>query len=64
MKQQSFILKCLVKISTKLPTRYLYGFGENTHDSLLHNMLYKMWPIFSRGQAPGKVSEYFNREHD
>ena len=56
MKQQSFILKCLVKISTKLPTRYLYGFGENTHDSLLHNMLYKMWPIFSRGQAPGKVN--------
>ncbi len=46
----------MFKISTKLPTRYLYGFGENTHDNLLHDMRYKMWPIFTRGQAPGLAS--------
>ncbi|EFX87690.1 hypothetical protein DAPPUDRAFT_312136 [Daphnia pulex] len=47
------IAEQFLMISTKLPTRYLYGFGENTHDNLLHDMRYKMWPIFSRGQAPG-----------
>lgn len=44
------------QISTKLPTPYLYGFGENTHDTLLHDMQYRMWPIFSRGASPGRVS--------
>lgn len=44
------------QISTKLPTPYLYGFGENTHDTLLHDMNYRMWPIFARGSSPGRVS--------
>jgi len=39
-------------ISTKLPTRYLYGMGENNHDSFVHNMTYKTWPIFARDQPP------------
>jgi len=39
-------------ITTKLPSGYLYGLGENTHDTFLHNMNYKMWPIFARDQAP------------
>ena len=46
-------------ISTKLPTRYLYGFGENTHDTFLHDMNYRMWPIFARDQAPDYVNIFF-----
>jgi len=41
-----------VMISTKLPTKNLYGMGENNHDSFRHNMSYKTWPIFSRDQPP------------
>ncbi|XP_057366105.2 maltase-glucoamylase-like [Daphnia carinata] len=50
------IAEQFLMISTKLPTHYLYGFGENTHDTLLHDMNYRIWPIFSRGQAPGMAN--------
>jgi hypothetical protein len=52
------IAEQFLMISTKLPTRYLYGFGENTHDTFLHDMQYRMWPIFTRDIAPSFVS-YF-----
>lgn len=45
-----------VMISTKLPTKNLYGMGENNHDSFRHNMSYKTWPIFSRDQPPDYVT--------
>ena len=50
------IAEQFLMISTKLPTRYLYGFGENTHDAFLHDMQYRMWPIFTRDIAPSFVS--------
>lgn len=43
------------QLSTKLPSKYLYGLGENTHDSFLHDMNYRMWPIFSRDISPISV---------
>lgn len=52
------IAEQFLMISTKLPTRYLYGFGENTHDTFLHDMKYRMWPIFTRDIAPSFV-RYF-----
>ena len=51
-----FIISNALQISTKLNSRYVYGFGENTHDTLLHDMIYRMWPIFSRGASPGRAS--------
>jgi len=45
--------KQFLMISTKLPSRYMYGIGENPHDSFAHDMNYKMWPIFGRDQPPG-----------
>ena len=52
------IAEQFLMISTKLPTRYLYGFGENTHDTFLHDMQYRMWPIFTRDIAPSFVSAF------
>ena len=46
-------------ISTRLPTRYLYGIGENPHESFVHDMNYRMWPIFARDQPPGDVGALF-----
>jgi len=46
------IAEQFLMISTKLPTHYLYGLGENNHDTFLHNMSYKTWPIFARDQPP------------
>lgn len=40
-------------ITYKLASAYLYGIGENTHKSFVHDMNYKMWPIFARDQPPG-----------
>ncbi|CAG2100956.1 unnamed protein product [Medioppia subpectinata] len=42
----------LLHISTYLPTKHIYGFGENTHHSLKHNINYKTWNLFSRGEGP------------
>jgi hypothetical protein len=47
-------------ITFALPSSYLYGIGENTHDSFVHNMNYKMHPIFARDQPPGDVNLLFN----
>ena len=38
-----------IQISTKLHTEYIYGFGENNHESLQHDFNYKSWGIFARG---------------
>ena len=52
------IAEQFLMISTKLPTRYLYGFGENTHDSFLHDMQYRMWPMFARDMPPNIVRSF------
>ncbi|ESP05179.1 hypothetical protein LOTGIDRAFT_66896, partial [Lottia gigantea] len=44
--------KQFLQISTILPSRNIYGFGENRHKSFRHDMK-QTWPMFSRDQAPG-----------
>lgn len=42
-----------LQISSKLSTEFIYGFGENNHETLKHNLGYKTWGIFARDNAPG-----------
>jgi hypothetical protein len=44
-----------LQIATYLPTKNIYGFGENTHQSLRHDLNYRTWPLFARDMAPGDV---------
>jgi len=46
-------------ISTKLPSKNVYGFGENRHESFKHNLNYQNWPVFNRDEAP-ENKEYAN----
>ncbi|XP_038050832.1 sucrase-isomaltase, intestinal-like [Patiria miniata] len=41
-----------LQISTKLPSKYVYGFGEHNHRRFLHDMDYKTWTMFTRDVAP------------
>ncbi|XP_050706876.1 maltase-glucoamylase-like isoform X2 [Eriocheir sinensis] len=41
-----------LSISTILPSKNVYGLGENAHDSFRHAMDGKVWPIFGRDQGP------------
>ncbi|RDD42442.1 Sucrase-isomaltase, intestinal [Trichoplax sp. H2] len=44
-----------LQISSKLPSRYVYGLGEHEHRSFKHeNFNWKRWPMFSRDQPPGE----------
>ncbi|CAF1092425.1 unnamed protein product, partial [Brachionus calyciflorus] len=40
------------QISTKLPSKNVYGFGENRHESFRHDLNYQNWPIWGRDEAP------------
>ena len=40
-----------LQIATKLDSSYVYGFGEHEHDSLLHDMNWKTWVMYTNGQA-------------
>ena len=40
---------------TKLPSAYVYGMGENIHESFLHDLDYKNWPVFARDQIAEEV---------
>ncbi|XP_037691918.1 maltase-glucoamylase, intestinal isoform X2 [Choloepus didactylus] len=42
-----------IRISTRLPSKYLYGFGENEHTSYPRDMNWHTWGMFSRDQPPG-----------
>ncbi|XP_031552826.1 maltase-glucoamylase, intestinal-like [Actinia tenebrosa] len=41
-----------LQISTKTPSTYVYGIGEQEHPSFRHNMTWMTWPIFTRDQFP------------
>ncbi|OQV25082.1 Sucrase-isomaltase, intestinal [Hypsibius exemplaris] len=41
-----------LQITTRLPSTYIYGFGDNRHNSLRHKMDWKTWPMFSRDAQP------------
>jgi len=47
------IAEQFLMITFGLPSSFLYGIGENTHSSFVHDMNYKMWPIFARDQPTG-----------
>jgi hypothetical protein len=47
-----------LQIATFLPSKNIYGFGENTHQSLRHDINYKTWPLFAQDMAAGDVSSY------
>ncbi|XP_051012796.1 sucrase-isomaltase, intestinal [Acomys russatus] len=42
-----------LQISTKLPSQYIYGFGEHIHKRFRHDLYWKTWPIFTRDELPG-----------
>ncbi|XP_032129813.1 maltase-glucoamylase, intestinal-like [Sapajus apella] len=42
-----------IRISTRLPSKYLYGFGETEHTSYRRDLNWHTWGIFSRDQPPG-----------
>ncbi|GAV06643.1 hypothetical protein RvY_16599 [Ramazzottius varieornatus] len=41
------------EITTKLPSEYVYGSGENTHNSFKHDMNFRTWGMWARDQPPG-----------
>ncbi|NXN82517.1 MGA protein, partial [Bombycilla garrulus] len=48
-----------IQISTRLPSQYIYGFGEHEHRSFHHNMSWNTWGLFTRDQPPTyKLNSY------
>ena len=41
-----------LQISTRLPSEYVYGFGEHEHSSFKHDLNWKTLGMFSRDQPP------------
>uniref|UniRef100_A0A8D0W541 P-type domain-containing protein n=1 Tax=Sus scrofa TaxID=9823 RepID=A0A8D0W541_PIG len=41
-----------LSISTRLPSQYLYGFGETEHTTFRRNMSWHMWGMFARDEPP------------
>lgn len=49
-----------LQISTFLKSNYIFGFGENNHETFRHDFFYKSWGMFARDNAPGwGVSNFF-----
>ncbi|KAM7121734.1 maltase-glucoamylase isoform 1-T3 [Molossus nigricans] len=42
-----------IRISTRLPSNYIYGFGENEHRTFRRDLNWHTWGMFSRDQPPG-----------
>ncbi|XP_054838775.1 sucrase-isomaltase, intestinal [Eublepharis macularius] len=42
-----------IQISTRLPSEYVYGFGETEHKQFRQEMDWKTWGMFARDQPPG-----------
>ncbi|NXN70413.1 MGA protein, partial [Himantopus himantopus] len=48
-----------IQISTRLPSQYLYGFGETEHTMFRRDMNWHTWGMFTRDQPPGyKLNSY------
>uniref|UniRef100_A0A8B9FM50 alpha-glucosidase n=1 Tax=Amazona collaria TaxID=241587 RepID=A0A8B9FM50_9PSIT len=41
-----------IQISTRLPSQYIYGLGENEHTTFRRNMSWHSWGMFTRDQPP------------
>uniref|UniRef100_A0AAR2K3C5 Maltase n=1 Tax=Pygocentrus nattereri TaxID=42514 RepID=A0AAR2K3C5_PYGNA len=42
-----------IQVSTRLPSQYIYGFGETEHASFRHDLNWHTWGMFSKDQPPG-----------
>ncbi|XP_023817356.1 sucrase-isomaltase, intestinal [Oryzias latipes] len=42
-----------IQISTKLSSKFVYGFGETEHTSFKHDLDYHTWGMFAKDQPPG-----------
>ncbi|KAM6946338.1 sucrase-isomaltase, intestinal [Aplochiton taeniatus] len=42
-----------IQISTRLPSNYVYGFGETEHATYRQDLNYHTWGMFSKDQPPG-----------
>ncbi|CAH1268299.1 MGAM [Branchiostoma lanceolatum] len=42
-----------LQITTKLPSRYVYGFGENEHATFHHDLDWRTWGMLTRDESPG-----------
>jgi len=42
-----------LSLSTRLPSRYIYGFGENVHKTFRHDLNYRTWGMFARDEIVG-----------
>ncbi|KAG7264695.1 hypothetical protein CRUP_006222 [Coryphaenoides rupestris] len=40
-----------IQISTRLPSMYVYGFGETEHRAYRHDLNYHTWGMFAKGPA-------------
>ncbi|NWR83956.1 MGA protein, partial [Furnarius figulus] len=48
-----------IQISTRLPSQYIYGFGEAEHPTFRHDLNWHTWGMFTRDQPPGyKLNSY------
>uniref|UniRef100_A0A8C0HDR0 Maltase n=1 Tax=Chelonoidis abingdonii TaxID=106734 RepID=A0A8C0HDR0_CHEAB len=48
-----------IQISTRLPSQYIYGFGENEHTMFRRDMNWHTWGMFAKDQPPGyKLNSY------
>lgn len=41
-----------LSISTRLPSQYIYGFGETEHTTFRRNMNWNTWGMFARDEPP------------
>uniref|UniRef100_A0A287DB05 P-type domain-containing protein n=1 Tax=Ictidomys tridecemlineatus TaxID=43179 RepID=A0A287DB05_ICTTR len=46
-----------IRISTRLPSKYIYGFGENEHTAFKRDLNWHTWGMFSRDEPPGVSKE-------
>ncbi|XP_006887299.1 PREDICTED: maltase-glucoamylase, intestinal-like [Elephantulus edwardii] len=42
-----------LSISTRLPSQYIYGFGETAHETFRRSMSWNTWGMFARDEPPG-----------
>ncbi|XP_069853023.1 uncharacterized protein [Dipodomys merriami] len=42
-----------IRISTRLPSQYIYGFGETEHTAYRRDLNWHTWGMFSRDEPPG-----------
>ncbi|XP_019347375.2 sucrase-isomaltase, intestinal [Alligator mississippiensis] len=48
-----------IQISTRVPSQYVYGFGENEHNMFRRDMNWHTWGMFTKDQPPGyKLNSY------